>query len=134
MIAALLLVISLAALAQFALNYWRALLAGVAVEPLSKRFHDAAQLGVVAVQASDFNTMVNLHNITPELKVGNGRLRAVQLYYRAVEALNRMAGRLMPQVGEWSEREMATCTRYVAVRVDQRMARNLECAAALRSC
>ena len=134
MIAALLLVISLAALAQFALFYWRAVLAGVAAQPLSEQFHDAAQLGVVAVQASDFNAMVNLHDLmTPELKAGNGRLRAVRMYYRMVDALNRMAGKLMPQVAAWSEREMATCTKYVAVRVDQRMARNLECAAALRS-
>jgi len=90
---------------------------------------------VVAVQASDFNAMVNLHDLMiPELKAGNGRLRAVRMYYGMVDALNWMAGKVMPQVAEWSEREMATCTKYVAVRVDQRMARNLECAAALRSC
>jgi len=134
MIAALLLVISLAAVAQFALFYWRAVLAGVAAQPLSERFREATQLGEVAMQAGNFDAIVNLNDMTPELKIGNGRLCAVRMYYNAVEALNRMAGKLMPQVGTWSEREMATCTRYVAVRVDQRMARNLECAAALRSC
>ena len=134
MIAALLLVISLAALAQFALFYWRAVLAGVAAQPLSERFHEATQLGEAAMQAGNFDAIVNLHDMTPELRVGEGRLRAVRMYYNAVEALNRMAGKLMPQVAAWSEREMATCTKYVAVRVDQRMARNMECAAALRSC
>ena len=134
MIAALLLVISVAALAQFALFYWRAIVAGVAAQPLSERFHEATQLGEAAMQAGNFDAMVNLHDMTPELKVGNGRLRAVRMYYRAVEALSRMVGRQMPQIATWSEREMATCTKYVAVRVDQRMARNLECAAALRSC
>ena len=134
MIAALLLVISLAALAQFALFSWRAILAGIAAQPLSERFAEASPVGEAAMQGGGFDAMVNLHSMTPELRVGEGRLRAVRMYYHAVETLSRMSGKVMPQVAAWSEREMATCTRYVAVLVDQRMARNMECAAALRSC
>ena len=37
MIAALLLVISMAALAQFGLYYWRAIVAGIAAQPVSGR-------------------------------------------------------------------------------------------------
>ncbi len=134
MIAALLLVISLVALAQFFLYYWRALVLGVAAQPLSERFREASPVGEEALGARDFGVLLQLYEMTPQLKVEKSRLGAVRMYYRAVDALGRLAGRLMPRVGAWSEREMATCTRYVAVRMDQRMARNMECAAALRSC
>jgi len=134
MIAALLLVISLAALAQFALYYWRALVLGVAAQPLSERFREASPVGEEALGGQSFGALLQLYEMTPQLRVGKSRLGTVRMYYRAVEMLGRLTGKLMPQVEAWSEREMATCTRYVAVRVDQRMTRNMECAAALRSC
>ncbi len=128
MIAAILFAISVAALGQFALYYWRAVLAGVAAQPLSDRVRMAAGLASESVDAADFQTVVRLHELTPGLKDDNGGLGLVRVYYSAVKALGRL-----PALAAWSQREMATCSRYVAVLVDQRLEHILACAAEVRS-
>lgn len=132
MIAAILFAISVVGLGQFALYYWRAILAGVAAQPLSDQIRTAAGLAG-AVGPADFNALLNLHEVTPGLKGDNGGLWAVRAYYRVVETFGRLVGLGLPLVAVWSEREMTTCTRYVAVRVGQRLERNLVCAAEIRS-
>ncbi len=133
MIAAILFAISGAALGQFALYYWRSVVAGVAAQPVSDRVWAAAGLQGASVGATDFQAVMNLHELTPELKDDNGELWAVRAYYRVVETLGWLAGMKLPGVTAWSEREMATCSRYVAVLVDRRLERNLACAAEIRS-
>lgn len=130
MFAAMLLAVSMAALTQFTMYYWRAIVAGVAAQPLSNRVLTAAQLSEESVGSADFETILNLHELTPCLTNGHGKLRAVRAYYRVARAL----GRVLPQLAAWTEREMATCSRYVAVMVDQRLERNLACAAEIRTC
>jgi hypothetical protein len=130
-IAAILFAISVVGLGQFTLYYWRAILAGVAAQPLSGQM---AGLAGGSLGPADFNALLNLHEVTPGLKGDNGGLRVVRAYYRVVETFGRLAGLGLPLVAAWSEREMTTCTRYVAVRVSQRLERNLVCAAEIRSC
>ncbi len=134
MLAALLFVISVAALGQFALYYWRAVLAGVAAEPLSEHVCDAARLSGTSVTPADFVNLLNIHHLTPGLYKKSGELLAVRAYYRVVASLGRLAGSTLPWLAAWSERELATCSRYVAVLLDQRLQRNLACAAEIRSC
>jgi hypothetical protein len=43
-----------------------------------------------------------------------------------------MLGKIVPPVASWAETEMATCSRYVAVLMDQHLERNLACAAQVR--
>ena len=133
MIAAVLFTVSLAALGQFALYYWRAVMAGVAARPLSDRLRAAAGLASESVGADDFRAVMSLHDMTPRLKDDNGGLWLVWAYYNAVEALGHLAGKSLPQLAAWTQREMTTCSRYVAVLVDQRLERNLACAAEARS-
>jgi hypothetical protein len=134
MIAAMLLVISVVAMVQFAVYYWRSLLAGVAAEPLSERVREAAGLDSASVGPSDFVSFLQLNKVTPGLRDGSKGLWAVRTYYRAMETLDRLAGVKHPALAAWTEREMATCSRYVAVLVGQRLERNLVCAAEIRSC
>ncbi len=129
MIAAILFTVSVAAFAQFALYYWRALVAGVAAQPISDRVQVAAGLAH-EVSGGDFNAILSLHDVAPGLKGDQGGLRVVRVYYRAMEFLR---GLHMPSLAAWSEREMLTCSRYVAVLLDQRLERNLACAAEVRS-
>jgi hypothetical protein len=133
MIAAILFAASAAALGQFALYYWRAVLAGVAAQPLSERMIEAAGIGTDAVGAGDFAAMMNLHDMTPGLREHNEGLRLVRLYYGTLKGLQRLSGGRLPNVAGWMNREMATCSRYVAVLLDRRLTANLECAAELRS-
>jgi hypothetical protein len=130
MIAAVLLVFSVVALVQFALHYWRAMLAGVAAQPLSEQLQLAAQIDKSSLGSADFESLVSLHGLTPGLKGDSSQLLAVRLYYSSTKAL----GRLVPQLADWTQREMSTCAQYVAVVMDQRLQRNLACAAEMRSC
>lgn len=125
MFSAMLLAISIAALMQFGLYYWRAVLAGVAALPLSDRALAAAGLNDGRVTAEDFATFAGLHELTPELFPSRGGLGLVRLYYYAVAALGELAGRYLPSIAAWTEREGAMCARYAAVQVDRRVLANL---------
>jgi hypothetical protein len=134
MFAAMLLTISIVALSQFALYYWRAILAGVAAQPVSDRVLIAARVEGGRFTARDFQALAGLHALTPELYPNRGGLGFVRLYFRAVEALGSLAGARVPVVAAWSECERATCARYAAVLIDRRLQANLALAASLRSC
>jgi hypothetical protein len=134
MFASMLLTISIVALSQFALYYWRAILSGVAAQPFSDRVLQAAQVENGRLTAGDFQTLAGLHDLTPDLYPHRGGLGFVRLYFRAVEVLGSVVGRRVPAVAAWSESERATCARYAAVQIDHRLQANLALAASLRSC
>jgi hypothetical protein len=134
MFAAMLLAISIVALTQFALYYWRAILAGVASQPVSDRVLAAANLDAGRMQGQDFEKLAGLHELTPELGGTRGGLSLVRVYYRIVQGLGALSGVRMPAVAEWCERERVICARYAAVQIDRRLQANLALVAALRSC
>ena len=134
MFSAMLLTVSIVALSQFALYYWRAVLAGVASQPVSERVLAAAHVENGRLTSKHFRTLAELHDLTPDLQPNRGGLGLVRLYYRVVEGLGVVLGKLLPGVAEWSERERMICARYAAVQVGRRLQANLELAASLRSC
>lgn len=134
MFSAMLFTISIVALSQFALYYWRAVLAGVAAQPVSERVLAAAQVENGRLTSNHFETLAGLHDLTPDLQPNRGGLGFVRLYYRIVEGLDAVFGKYVPAVAAWSERERIICARYAAVQVGRRLQANLELAASLRSC
>jgi hypothetical protein len=134
MFAAMLFTISIVALAQFGLYYWRAVLSGVAAQPVSDRVLWAAHVENGRVTSQHFETLAGLHDLTPELYPNRGGLGLVRLYHRVVQVVDALAGSRIPAVAAWSNRERAICARYAAVQVDRRLQANLELAASLRSC
>jgi hypothetical protein len=134
MFSAMLLTISIVALSQFALYYWRAILAGVAAQPVSDRVLAAARVENGRLTSEDFQTLAGLHDLTPDLHPNRGGLGLVRVYYRIVEGLDDFLGKRIPTLAIWSERERVICARYAAVQVDRRLQANLELAASLRSC
>src|SRR3989475_10502212 len=82
----MILAISITALAQFALYYWRAVLAGVAAQPVSERTLAAAGLNSGGGTAAALATLARLHEWTPQTKTGGGR-GPVRMYYPIVCAL-----------------------------------------------
>jgi hypothetical protein len=133
MFAAMLLAISIVALSQFALYYWRSILAGVAAQPVSGRVLEAARVENGTVSANDFDTFAGLHDLTPDLQLNAESLGLVRYYVRAIEAIETLFASV-PAVAAWGQRERAVCARYVAVQIDRRLQANLELAASLRSC
>jgi hypothetical protein len=134
MFSAMLLTISIVALSQFALYYWRAILAGVAAQPLSDRVLAAAQVENGRLLPKHFPTLAGLHDLTPDLYPNHSGLGLVRVYYRAIEGLDALLAKRMPAFAAWSERERIICARYAAVQVDRRLQANLDLAASLRSC
>jgi hypothetical protein len=134
MFAAMLFAISIVALAQFGLYYWRAVLSGVAAQPVSDRVLSAARVENGRVTQKHFETLAGLHDLTPDLYPNSSGLGFVRLYFRVVEGLDALVGSRIPAVAAWSIRERVICARYAAVQVDRRLQANLQLAASLRSC
>jgi hypothetical protein len=134
MYSAMLLAISIVALSQFAIYYWRAILAGVAAQPVSDRVLVAAQVENGRFTPQDFQTLAGLHDLTPDLYPNGSGLVLVRLYYRVIESLDALLAAKVPAFAVWSERERVICARYAAVQVDRRLQANLDLAASLRSC
>jgi hypothetical protein len=138
MVASLILVLSIAALAQFALSYWRALLLETATCELSRRALEAG-LAKLTLGPGDFDVIVNMYRICPPLGQHPTSLAAVRAYYRLIRALadvaeSRLARALgLDRLADWTQREMQACTRYVAVLLDQRLTENLALAAKTHS-
>jgi hypothetical protein len=130
----MLLAISIVALSQFALYYWRAVLAGVASQPVSDRVLVAAHIENGRLSPQHFQTLASLHDLTPDLNPNRSGLGLVRVYYRLIEGLDAIFGKRIPTFALWSERERAICARYAAVLVDRRLQANLDLAASLRSC
>ena len=134
MFASMLLTISILALSQFALYYWRAVLSGVAAQPVSDRVLQAAHVENGRFTPRDFIALAGLHDLTPELFPNRGGLAMVRLYYRAVETLGTLAGSRVPAIAAWSDSERIICARFAAVLIDRRLQANLALSASLRSC
>jgi hypothetical protein len=128
MIGAILFMISLAAFVQFALYYWRAMITGVATQPVSDRIRTAAGITALQIGARDFRSILSLHDLSPDLRGPNGSFRVLRAYYSSVEKL----GSLIPAMASWADAEMTTLSRYVAVLVDQHLERNIASAAEVR--
>lgn len=128
MIAAILFTVSVVTLIQFGVYYWRAVIAGVAAKTVSERIRVAAGLSTSVIGAQDFHSILILKDLSPDLQGPAGSFRAIRTYYSIVEKL----GSIIPAMANWSKAEMATCSRYVAVLMDQHLERNMATAAQMR--
>jgi hypothetical protein len=128
MIPVILFVMSIVALGQFGFYYWRAMLAGVAANPVSERVRIAAGITAPTIGAQDFRSILILHDLAPDLRGPNGHFRGVRAYYSVVAAI----GKIVPAMAAWANTEMAICSRYAAVLVEQHLERNMACAAQVR--
>jgi hypothetical protein len=128
MIAAIICLVSIVAFAQFGLYYWRATISGVAAQAISDRIRVAAGITHASIGAQDFRNIIILKDLSPDLGGQNVSFKAIRAYYSVVEKL----GSIVPGIASWADAEMATCSRYVAVLMDQHLERNMICAAQVR--
>src|ERR1700683_70058 len=92
MFPAMLFAVSIVALSQFALYYWRAVLTAVAGPPGSDNVLAAASIENGRVTARDFETLAGLHGLTLDLTPRSKGLGLVRLYYRIVDGMYTLAG------------------------------------------
>jgi len=128
MVAAIIFMVSVVAFAQFGLYYWRATISGIAAQAISERIRVAAGITHAGIGAQDFRNIIILKDLSPDLRGPNGSFTAIRAYYAVVEKL----GRIVPAMASWANAEMATCSRYAAVLMDQHLERNMVCAAQVR--
>jgi hypothetical protein len=127
-IAAILFCVSTVAFGQFVLYYWRSMIACVAMQPVSDRLRSAAGVAATSLGSGDFRAIMSLRDLAPDLRGAGSRFRVIRSYYFMVEKL----GRLIPSMAAWSEAEMTTCSRYIAVLIDQQLQRNFASAVQVR--
>jgi hypothetical protein len=135
LIAAFILVISVAALVQFAAFTWRAGLLSVASQPLPDQAGSGYEPCNV-LQSKDFEDVSAYQQLCTEIGAGSGQnLRSVRLYYRFLQFVSTLGSSILEAAMPtgWAQREMALCTRYATVVLSQRMERNQALAAEVRS-
>jgi hypothetical protein len=135
LIAAFILVISVAALVQFAVFSWRAGLLRVASEPLPIQ-SNAGDYTYNLLKSKDFEGILACQELCAEIGADPGKnLRSVRLYYRFLQFLSGLGSSIIEATtpNGWMQREVALCTRYATVVLSQRMERNQALAAEVRS-
>jgi hypothetical protein len=134
MFSAILFTVSVVAMTQFALYYWRAVLTGVAAQPIPAQILEAVQVEESNISGADFEKLASLLTFTPELKGHRGGLGFVPVYFKLVDKVSKLFGQLSPALASWGEQERVLCARYAAVQVGRRLEANLAQAASIRSC
>jgi hypothetical protein len=134
LVAAFMLVISVAAMVQFAVFTWRAGLLRVAAEPLPGEASDASSN---LLNQNDFQDASTIQEICPALSASSvANLKPVRLYHNFLSAVNAIGSFVVPTSSDWlgwTEREMALCTRYSNVVLSRRLQQNQRAAAMMRS-
>jgi hypothetical protein len=119
MIAALICVVSLAALVQVFVSYCRSVLASSGKTELSDRLLEVADVGDRNLTADDFNRFMQLVRLCPEQNADHAGVRAILIYYRLLKIIGRLFGGLISGVNAWTERERRSCSHFAAVVLDR---------------
>jgi len=134
MTAVLILTFSVVALAQFAISQWRMIWLTTANQPLSDSLRAATGIEAETIGANDFGKLLGLcDEMSPRAKKATPWLREVKGYYGVVAKLEKTCRSFQPAVAAWAASEMRTCSRYVAVVLDQSLSLDLDQRAAVRS-
>jgi hypothetical protein len=136
LIAAFILVISIAALMQFTMFAWRASLLRAVSEQYVNEADASLQPYPNRLRSTSFAEVKAVYrDLCPELETSpTTNLRAVSLYYAVMNLVGRVGSSILPAEGfSWTQREMALCTQYATVRLSQRLERNISIANQARS-
>ena len=134
MLSLLILVFSGIALIRFAISQWRAIWISSAHQPVSDSLHFATGIDASGVGPGDFGRLLDLcEQLSPELNKTTPWLNEVSVYYRTVAKLKQICDARIPRLAAWASCEMETCSRYVAVVLDQNLAMNMDRQLAARS-
>lgn len=117
MISTIIFCISLVAAGQFSFYYWRTMVSTVAGRSVSDQLWDAVRRASGGSDSQSFRTLLTLLQVAPHLRNSKSDFVAIRIYYGLIEAF----GSYIPWAGSWVENEMGTCTRYLAVVLDQRL-------------
>ena len=134
MTAILILAFSVLALGQFAISQWRMIWLTTANQPLSDSLCAVTGIEAESIGPNDFGTLLGFcDQLSPAIKQSTPWLREVRGYYKVVAKLEKACRSIQPALSSWAAAEMKTCSRYVAVVLDQNLSIALDRPPALRS-
>lgn len=134
LVAALIFVISMAAVIQFAVLSWRAALLKGALEPLPAEWEPAANSMAKSLIHNEFVNITAYSKMCPDLGGdAKSKLRSLRIYYRFLELLEGFNRAIARQNMAWTAREMALCTRCATVMLSHQLERTQALSAAARS-
>jgi len=121
MMAALILVFSLATLGMFFVSYCRSLVAACSHNSLSAEVRDVTGIRAAA-EADDYKRVVQVLQLCPDRAEDRISLQAVGLYHSLLTLVQNTAAKLAPSLRTWAEQERAHCAQFAAVTLDRRIA------------
>jgi hypothetical protein len=119
MIAALIAGASTVALFPLFVSYCGTVLASARRVDLSDRVSALADVEGRNVAANDFDRILQFVRLCPEYDADRAAVRAITLYYRALQALEHVFGATSPDLAAWTARERANCSHFAAVVLDR---------------
>ena len=126
MIAALICVMSLAVLVQFAMSQWRSIWVTMATQPLSSSLESATGVPNDAICAQHFEMLIHESNqLGRSLHDSNLWVKEVCIYYQALRACQKLSGKALPSVSNWANRELTECAKFAAAILDRRLNNSL---------
>ena len=124
MIAALVLVISIATLLQFFVSYCRSLLAASSELDLSEDVRELTGIRHRSIPPGDFPRLFILVGLCPDRGDGRFEVRAVHGYFFLLSLARAVLGRYVPRATTWTDAERSACAYFAAVALDRRIALN----------
>ncbi len=126
MIAALIFVISVAALLQFFISYCRSIIAASGKQELSEQAREVTGILNRVVRGDEFRRILQFVRLCPEPGNDQREIRAVIAYFRLLNLTRVLFGRLAPGAASWAEHEREGCAYFAAVALDRRIAYSRE--------
>jgi hypothetical protein len=134
MTAAFILAVSVLALLSFSISQWRMIWLTTASQPLSDSLRAATGIDADSIGPNEFGKLLGLcDEVSPLIKQRTPWLREVAFYHSALTKLEKAVRSVQPMLSAWASGEMQTCSRYVAVVLDQNLSADLDRRAAVRS-
>jgi len=121
MISASMLVLTIGALVQFFFAYSRTLLLTYSKVQISERTREVTGVTIEKVQPEDYSRLMVLLRVAPGPCDDAAELRAVSVYYGAVQLANWLVSPLSRAAQEWSQFELGRCAHFAAVALDRRL-------------
>jgi hypothetical protein len=119
MMAALICVVSLAALVQVFVSYCRSVLASARNVEVSDRALGVTDVDGRSLGADDFDRVVQLVRLCPEHDADRTAVRAVGVYYRLLPVVDGLCGAMISGLPAWTEHEREACSHFAAVVLDR---------------
>jgi hypothetical protein len=120
MMAAIIFVLSAAAMLQFFVSYCRSVIAASSKQVLSAEVKDVTGIQRIA-SGDDFKRVMQLLQLCPERPEDRNSVQAIGAYFSLLNFLRSTVARIAPSLRAWTESERAHCAYFAAVALGRRI-------------